>query len=248
MPEFLIDRFRRGLSPRARITLRRLADRFFSGLGSINGARSPTNHVAITFDDGPDPQVTPRMLDMLKARGCRATFFLLSDKAEIDPAIVQRMISEGHEIGLHSDRHDRLTTLPLDVVRDRLAAARRSLEAIAGPIRFFRPPFGGQSFGTYFLARRMGLEIVTWGPHAEDWVEQPPASSADRALSNMRGGDILLLHDGMEMEPGVPPPNLDRVRVAELVLDGMKERGLIPTSVGGLLEHGQPRLSPWFRH
>ena len=111
-----------------------------------------------------------------------------------------------------------------------------------------RPPFGGQSFGTYFLSRRLGLEVVTWGPIAEDWVEQPPATAASHALSMMRGGDILLLHDGMEMEPGVAPPNIDRVRVAELILEGMSQRGLIPTTVGGLLEVGGARLSPWFRY
>ena len=64
----------------------------------------------------------------------------------------------------------------------------------------------------------------------------------------MRGGDILLLHDGMEMEPGVAPPKIDRVRVAELVIDGMRQRGLTPTTVGGLLERAGPRLSPWFRY
>ncbi|WP_394764438.1 polysaccharide deacetylase family protein [Phenylobacterium sp.] len=248
MPEFLIDRFRNGLSPSARTTLRRLADRFFSGVGSINGARNPTDHVAITFDDGPDPEVTPRLLDMLKARECRATFFILSDKAAADPSVVRRMVAEGHEIALHSDRHDRLTTMPLRVVRERLIAARRRLEAIAGPIRFFRPPFGGQSFGTYFVARRLGLDVVTWGPHAEDWVEQPPADAAARALNTMRGGDILLLHDGMEMAAGELAPKLDRVRVTELVLDGMADRGLIPTTVGDLVSRGQPRMSPWFRY
>jgi len=248
LSEFLIDRVRRGLSPPARARLRSLADRFFSGVGSINGARLPTAHVAITFDDGPDPEVTPRLLDLLRDRDCRATFFVLTEKAATHPAIIARMVAEGHEVGLHFDRHDRITALELGVARTRLIAARARLEEMAGAIRFFRPPFGGQSLSTYLLARSLGLSVVTWGPHAEDWIQQPSTAAAGRALASMRGGDILLLHDGLETPPGEIAPVLDRIEIVRLILDGMAERGLRPTTVGALLADAKPRLSPWFRY
>jgi peptidoglycan/xylan/chitin deacetylase (PgdA/CDA1 family) len=248
MTRSALDRFRTSLSPAARQRLRRFADRFLTSIGSINGARDPTRLVAITFDDGPDPLVTPRLLDLLARRGCKATFFVLTEKAHAQAGTVQRMISEGHEVALHFDRHDRLTEMPVQVARSRLIAARSSLEELVGPIRFFRPPFGGQSLATYFMARSLGLEIVSWGPAAQDWVEQSPAEAAARALSNMGGGDILLLHDGMEMPPGEVPPTFDRVRMVELLLDGMDKAALAPTTVGELVDSGRPRLSPWFRH
>jgi peptidoglycan/xylan/chitin deacetylase (PgdA/CDA1 family) len=248
MTRSLTDRIRTSLPPAARQNIRRFADRFLTSIGSINGARDPTKLVAVTFDDGPDPVVTPRLLDLLAKRGCKATFFVLTERAHAQPELLRRLIDEGHEVALHFDRHDRLTEMPVDVARRRLIAARSSLEALAGPIRFFRPPYGGQSFSTYFMARSLGLEIVTWGPYAEDWVEQPPAEAAARALSNMRSGDILLLHDGMEMPPGEAAPTFDRVRMVELILDGMEKAGFVPSTVGALVDSGRPRLSPWFRH
>jgi peptidoglycan/xylan/chitin deacetylase (PgdA/CDA1 family) len=232
----------------ARRVFRRVADTLLFPIGSINGARRPTDAVAITFDDGPDEQVTPRLLDLLRARGVRATFFVLTDKATAHPAIIRQMVADGHELALHFDNHDRLTQLPISAVRDRLAAALKSLETLGGgPIRFFRPPFGAQSLATYRLARAKGLQVVTWGPIAEDWVEQPPARAADRALSEMKPGEILLLHDGVEMPDGEAPPTFDRVKMVELMLDGMAARKLVPTSVGGMVDASGARLSPWFR-
>jgi peptidoglycan/xylan/chitin deacetylase (PgdA/CDA1 family) len=248
MTRSALDKVRTALSPAARKRVRRFADRFLTSIGSINGARDPTRLVGITFDDGPDPIVTPRLLDLLAKRKCKATFFVLTEKAMAQADIVQRMVSDGHEVALHFDRHDRLTEMPVQVARSRLIAARKSLEELVGPIRFFRPPFGGQSLATYFMARSLGLEIVSWGPYAEDWVEQSPAEAAARALSNMQGGDILLLHDGLEMPPGDVPPTFDRVRMVELILEGMAKAGHVATSVGALVDDGRPRLSPWFRH
>jgi peptidoglycan/xylan/chitin deacetylase (PgdA/CDA1 family) len=248
VPGFLTDRIRKSLPPSARRRLRRLADQLFPWIGSINGSRAASNEVGITFDDGPDLAVTPGLLTLLRQRGVRATFFVLTDKATAHPDLVQRMVSEGHEVALHFDRHDRLTDMPLAAARERLIAARAQLEKLAGPVRFFRPPFGGQSLATYRLARSLGLEVVTWGPIAEDWVEQPPAAAAARALSNMEAGDILLLHDGLEVPEGDPVPRFDRVRMVELILDGMEKMRLAPTTVGALVASGKPRLSPWFRY
>jgi peptidoglycan/xylan/chitin deacetylase (PgdA/CDA1 family) len=243
---WISSKLRPHLNGPARRVFRRVADALLFPIGSINGARRPTDAVAITFDDGPDEHVTPRLLDLLRERGVRATFFVLTSKASAHPAIIRQMVADGHELALHFDNHDRLTGLPVSVVRDRLATALRSLEAF-GPIRFFRPPFGAQSFATYRLARAEGLQVVTWGPIAEDWVEQPPARAADRALSEMKGGEILLLHDGVEMPDGEAPPTFDRVKMVELMLDGMATRKLVPTSVGGMVDASGARLSPWFR-
>lgn len=244
---FLLNKIRTSLSPEARRSMKRFVDRFFSPIGSINGARTTTDRVGLTFDDGPDPAVTPRVLDLLAARGRKATFFVLTEKAERHPEIVQRMIAEGHEVALHFDRHDRITELPVEDVRKRLIEARAKLEALAGPIRFFRPPFGSQSLATFFLAKSLGLEIVTWGPYGEDWVEQQPEDVAVKAMRNMRGGEILLLHDAVELPDGEFPPTFDRVRMVELVLDALEDAALVPGTVGALVNADGARLSVWFR-
>jgi peptidoglycan/xylan/chitin deacetylase (PgdA/CDA1 family) len=227
--------------------LKALADPVLSQLGSIQGAKRATGAVAFTFDDGPDPEVTPRLLELLRARGARATFFVLTDKAVRHPELLRRMLDEGHEIGLHFDRHDRLTEVPPAAVRARLRAAREVLEQIVGPIRLFRPPFGAQNLATFRLARSEGLEVVCWGPYAEDWAEQAPEAAAGRVLGAVKGGDIVLMHDGLEKPPGEALPTFDRVRMVEIILDGFAQRGLEAASVGGLLAAGGCRRTVWFR-
>jgi peptidoglycan/xylan/chitin deacetylase (PgdA/CDA1 family) len=243
----LSDKCRRALDPELRRRLKRRLAPVLAGLGSIQGAEFAGRRVALTFDDGPDLAVTPRLLDLLRQRGALATFFVLTDKAVKRPDLIHRIVGEGHEVGLHFDVHDRLTQIPLKEARRRLRGARARLEHLAGPVRFFRPPFGAQSFATYFLARSEGLEVVSWGPTAEDWVEQTPQAAAAKALANLGAGDIVLLHDGLEKPAGEPLPTFDRVKMVDLILDGLAERDLQPVSVGGLMSAGRPRLSPWFR-
>lgn len=236
------------LSPEGRKRARRIADRLLFPFGSIQGARRPSNAVALTFDDGPDPLVTPRLLDLLRDRGVQTTFFLLTDRVMRLPDLVGRMVAEGHEIALHADRHDRLTLVPAGELWRRVRAARDVLERVTDrPIRFFRPPFGAQSLTTYLVVRACGLDVVVWGPYAEDWVESSPETVAARGLAALNGGDVLLLHDGLVGPPGEPVPTFDRVRAFELILDGMAARGLTPTTVGQLIGAHKPRRTAWFR-
>jgi peptidoglycan/xylan/chitin deacetylase (PgdA/CDA1 family) len=236
------------LSTTGRKRARRIADRFLAPLGSINGALYPSNAVALTFDDGPDPIVTPRLLDLLRDRDARATFFVLTDRAVHYPGLMHRIVSEGHEVGLHADSHVRLTLLSASEVRRRLGAARDQLQHVVGqPVRFFRPPFGAQSVATYLAARSCGLEVVVWGPYAEDWIENPPEAVAARGLKGLMDGDVLLLHDGLEAPPGEPIPTFDRMKAFELILDGLSARGLKAATVGDLIHGGRARRTAWFR-
>lgn len=247
MLAWVSNKLRGSLNGSSRRVLRRVADTILAPVGSINGAREPTNAVAITFDDGPDPAVTPDLLDLLKRRGARATFFVMTEKAAAQPQTMRRMVDEGHEVALHFDRHDRLTELPPKEVAARMAAARQELEKLAGPVRFFRPPYGAQSLNTYLIARRQGLQVVSWGPFAEDWMDQTPECAAGKALNGLKGGSVLLLHDGLEMPNGETPPIFDRIRMVDLLLDGMSEQGLAATTVGALIDAGGPRATAWFR-
>lgn len=236
------------LTPDRRARLRTILDPVLSSVGSIQGTAGSLGQVAVTFDDGPDPAVTPRVLDLLAERGARATFFVLTDRAVSHPELIRRIAAEGHELGLHADRHERLTAVPIRELGRRLRAARGLLEDITqARVRFFRPPFGAQSLPSYLTARACGLDVVVWGPYAEDWVQAAPEVVAARGLERLESGEVLLLHDGLVMPPGEPVPTFDRVRAFELILDGMRERGLGPTSVGGLLAAEPARRTAWFR-
>lgn len=244
----IAETFRRQLSPRNRRLARSLVDPMLGFVGTAHGARKVSSSVALTFDDGPDPLVTPRMLDLLRERNAKSTFFMLSDHASRYPALVRRVVDDGHEVGLHCDRHDRLTTMSFSEIKQRLGKARLVLEQLCEtPIRLFRPPYGAQSLVSFVAARSLGFEIVAWGPYAEDWIDQTAEASAAKVLGGIKGGDIALFHDGLELADGTPAPKLDRVRVVELVLDGLAERSLGATTVGRLLaEHGTRRTA-WFR-
>jgi peptidoglycan/xylan/chitin deacetylase (PgdA/CDA1 family) len=239
----------RSLMPASgRLIARRVADVLLAPLGSISGVALPSTAVGLTFDDGPDPLVTPRLLDLLRERGLHATFFLLTDKVTRHPELVRRMTAEGHEIALHADRHERLTLVAGRELKRRLSAARRRLQGSAGqPVRFFRPPFGAQSIGTYLIARACGLDVVVWGADAHDWVDGPSDVVAARGLDDLHGGDVLLLHDGLERPDDDSNPVFDRVDAFVLMLDGMAARGLQPMTVSELMDTGRVRRTAWFR-
>jgi peptidoglycan/xylan/chitin deacetylase (PgdA/CDA1 family) len=241
-------RLRSRLTPDDRARIRSTMDRVLTPVGSINGTRGSLPEVALTFDDGPDPAVTPHVLDLLRDSGARATFFVLTDRAARHPMLVRRILAEGHELGLHADRHERLSEVPALALSRRLRAARKLLQDVSGaPVRLFRPPFGAQSLASYLAARSSGLDVVVWGPYAEDWVQASPEVVAARGLNGLQSGDVLLLHDGLVVPDGERVPTFDRMRAFELILDGMAERGLRPTSVSGLLGAGRTRRTAWFR-
>lgn len=245
----LLSRWARtGLSPSARRRAKRLVEPVLAPIGTIQRVRTDRRAVALTFDDGPDDIVTPRVLDKLSEYGATATFFVLTDRARNHPALIGRMVEEGHEIALHCDRHDRLTTLPLREVRRRLRAAKAELERLSGrKVEYFRPPFGAQSLGTLAVARMLKFDIVAWGPYAEDWVEQSPQSARDRALGSISSGDIVLLHDGLEMPAGESPPTFDRVAMVDLILSGLAKLEMQAVSVDRLVSYGPAIKTPWFR-
>jgi peptidoglycan/xylan/chitin deacetylase (PgdA/CDA1 family) len=236
------------IPPSARTRVHRVADRFLDPWSSVVSAARPTDLVALTFDDGPHPDVTPRMLDLLRDRGVSATFFVLTDLAIRHPELIRRAVSESHEMALHFDRHDRLTRMPRAELEARFAAAVRALEQIAGgPIKRFRPPYGAQGLPVIMAARKLGLEIIVWRPSAFEWEEETAEASAARLLDTVKGGDIALLHDGYAVPPGEPIPPMDRADLLARVLDGLETKGLRATSVEKLIEAAGARRTFWVR-
>jgi peptidoglycan/xylan/chitin deacetylase (PgdA/CDA1 family) len=238
------------LSPDARRRVRRATDGVLAPLGSIRGARTRERLVALTYDDGPAPGDTDGVLAALAEGGARATFFVLVQRAEAYPELIRQTLAAGHEIALHGIDHSRLTQLPPAEVGRLLAAGKARLERITGtPIRLFRPAYGSQTVRTYLAARRAGLDVVVWGPAAEDWRDGPAGEIVDRALAGVAPGEILLLHDGFEVPPGdrTPRPTFDRGDVTRALLAGLADRGYTGIPVGALLTDRHPWRTAWYR-
>lgn len=153
--------------------------------------------VFLTFDDGPDPCFTPRILDILAQASAYATFFLVGEDATRFPSLVRRIAQEGHEVANHTWSHCHPWTISSRVARQEVSSASAALADILGHSpRYFRPPHGRPRRSMMDQARELGQTVVMWSLSAVDWG---PWGGAVRIASRLRfvqGGDIILLHDG----------------------------------------------------
>lgn len=246
-----VDRTRSVMPVPAKRVVRRLVDPVLRPLGSVRSvAAGNSRALALTFDDGPDPETTAGVLDALGRHGARATFFVLVERAEAVPELIQRAVAEGHEVALHGIDHRRLTRLaPAEVAR-LIVDGRHRLEAITRqPVRWFRPPFGAQSVATYRAARRAGLDVAVWTADIEDWKDHPVESLVATALTKATPGSLLLLHDSLADEPGqtAERPTFDRVAMVDGIVAGLAARGDVPMTLTELTAAGRPQRTAWFR-
>lgn len=153
--------------------------------------------VALTFDDGPHPRGTPATLAALDALGAWATFFLVGEQVERDPALAAEIVAAGHEVAVHCDRHRNLLRLSPPQVRRDLARAEAVIASATGaPLRLYRPPYGVLTTAGLAHARRRGWETLLWTRCGHDWrARATPASIAAEATADLRGGEVILLHD-----------------------------------------------------
>jgi peptidoglycan/xylan/chitin deacetylase (PgdA/CDA1 family) len=173
---------------------RRILDRALGPFaGSLVAVRSREKLMALTFDDGPDPDWTPRLLDLLARRGMRGTFFLVGARAARYPELVARIAAEGHEIGNHSWDHPSLPTLSWRAVAAQLARARAALAPHGA--RLMRPPYGDQTPASHLIARCLGYRVVLWSVNPHDWEARDAEALAERILAKAGPGAIVLLHD-----------------------------------------------------
>lgn len=154
-------------------------------------------HVALTFDDGPDPNSTPQFLATLDSLGLRATFFMLGDMARRAPSLAAEVAAAGHEIGVHGEFHRSQLRLTPRAVADDVARARDHIAAATGVVPvWFRPPYGTLSLGGVRAARLAGLRSVLWTAWGRDWrAEATPASVVEDVLDGFIDGGTILLHD-----------------------------------------------------
>jgi peptidoglycan/xylan/chitin deacetylase (PgdA/CDA1 family) len=183
---------------------------------------------ALTFDDGPHPQGTPAMLEILDRERVRATFFLVGEQVLRNPAIAREIADAGHGIGLHCHRHRNLLRLTPRQVHEDIARARESIAAHTGcSPRLYRPPYGVLNASALRLARACGWRTLLWSHWGRDWeARATSASIATRVTDRAGEGAVLLLHDADDYSA----PGSWRRTAAALprVLASLAERGLEP--------------------
>jgi peptidoglycan-N-acetylglucosamine deacetylase len=175
--------------------------------GAALTAPQRPGEIALTFDDGPNPAWTPKLLDTLAKCEVKATFFMLGKFALEQKELVQRVAAEGHLIGNHSWTHPKLSTCSAPRIEGELRLTREVIEQIVGTrVRFFRPPFGARRPAVFRIARELGLEPVLWNAMTNDWVE-PSAEKIAGALGKRvdalkaRGyAANIVMHDGNHRE------------------------------------------------
>ncbi len=157
----------------------------------------------LTFDDGPDPERTPQVLDCLALHGLRATFFLIGDRVARAPHLVRRMHAEGHELGNHGWDHTTLALRSRRRIREQLGRCQDAIGSVTGTTpTLVRPPYGRRDYRFYEEAQRLALRTMLWSFDSGDWLGLA-STQLERRARGARRGDIVLFHDGNPRASGL---------------------------------------------
>jgi len=204
-------------------------DSDFSKNSGITFTRVPVagKFIAITFDDGPHPQNTPRLLDMLRARNIKATFYVIGRSVDLYPQVVRRTVAEGHEMGNHSQTHRLLSKLGDEALRQEMSRCREAIARAAGvQPRTMRPPYGGLlQRQRELIHAEFGYPTILWSCDPLDWKRPGPSVVSSRILAGTSAGGIVLAHD-------LHSQTVDAMPAA---LDGLLSRGFKFVTVSQLI-------------
>lgn len=164
---------------------------------TYNGVNISEPYIALTFDDGPHPTFTPRLLDILKARNVKATFYVLGQNARNYPHIIRRMLAEGHEIGNHTWNHPSLTSVSESSARDQMNRTAQTITSLTGyHMRTMRPPYGATNQHIKnWMYSDYGYPTILWTVDPLDWKRPGASVVTSRIVAGTRPGAIILAHD-----------------------------------------------------
>ena len=178
---------------------------------SFSSVRNDGNYIAMTFDDGPHPKNTPRLLDILRQRNVKATFYVIGNSVNLYPEITRRIVAEGHEIGNHTWNHPNLTKLSNASVRKELDTTRDAIIRATGvQPRTMRPPYGAlRTSQREMIHSEYGYPTILWDVDPLDWKRPGTAVVKSRIVSGTRSGSIVLAHDLHSTTVDAMPTTLD---------------------------------------
>ena len=183
------------------------------------------DRVYLTFDDGPDPEWTPRVLDALEQAKAKATFFAVGQQAQRLPDLIRRVHDAGHAVGNHTFSHRHPWFMSQQTARAQVRDGANAISDVLGVApRFYRPPHGRQRACMSDEAKRCGEQIVLWDVSAVDWGPLGVVDSIEKRLNAVKGGDIVLMHDGQNKHNR--PDQL--LQILPLFLRKLADRGLHP--------------------
>jgi peptidoglycan/xylan/chitin deacetylase (PgdA/CDA1 family) len=170
---------------------------------TFTGLPRGTKQLALTFDDGPNDPHTLRLLEVLAKHAVHATFFSVGRYVQQRPDIIREIIKAGHAVGNHTFTHPVLTFKSATEVRKELSSCHAALQdAIGEHSNLFRPPFGGRRPAVLRIARELGLKPVMWNVTGYDWSAPPAEVIEQKVTKQIRGGNVILLHDGGHKQMG----------------------------------------------
>lgn len=191
--------------------------------------------VALTFDDGPDPDNTARILDLLKEHNAKATFFVIGEKVKRNPELVKREAEEGHELANHTYHHLFLSNRSFGKLEGEILDTEKAIQEAAGRRpTLFRPPGGIYNDQLISLARRHGYVVVMWSWHHDtrDWSRPGVGKIVSKVLDNLDNGNIVLLHEYVE-------GGSQTVKALETILPELNKRGYRMVTVSELVRYKQ---------
>ncbi len=178
--------------------------------------------VALTYDDGPHPVFTPRLLDILHETGAKATFFVVGERAEAHPEIVRRMAEEGHSVGTHTMHHPDLREISILQARHEIDRGREVVEAVLGrPVPLFRPPKGHLTLGSALLLRSRRWRAELWTTDSHDWKDRIDSDAIVANALSVEATGVVLMHDTCEETLDATRSLVARLRDRDLQLVGL---------------------------
>jgi len=223
-------------------------------MGTVTHVATPSLVAALTFDDGPHPEFTPRLLDILESHQVRGTFFMLGEYAQQYPELVRRVAQGGHAIGNHSWDH---ASFPFISRRERQEQIKACQQALTphGQL-LFRPPYGEQNIVSYLDPRWLGYKVIGWNVEVGDWWDQDAHRMTDLLVKRLKPGSIIILHDALRQHPSAKrrplvtrEPHVDREAMLEAVnrFLGQTANRYRFVTIPQLMQYGRPQRRYWYR-
>jgi len=206
---------------------------------TFTGLARPSRQLALTYDDGPNDPHTMRLLEVLAKHSVHATFFLIGRYAQQRPEIVREIAQAGHVVGNHTFTHPLLTFKSETEIKQQLSECRAALQdAIEQHSNLFRPPFGRRRPAVLRVTRSLRLEPIMWNVTGYDWTALPAPAIERKVASKIRGGDVILLHDGGHKQMGAD--RSQTVVATDRLITRYKSEGYEFLTIPQMIQKGDP--------